>query len=71
MELSNWQYQYMVANYTTHDSELQSPTEITVRYQTKGWMVNELVTEWEDQGLFLKKLAMLVLNALTDISHQQ
>jgi len=56
----------MVANYTTHDSELQSPTEITVRRQTKGWMVNEFVTELEDQGLFLKKLAMPVLNALTD-----
>jgi len=46
----------MVANYTTHDSELQSPIEITVRCQTKGWMINELVTELEDYGLFLKKL---------------
>jgi hypothetical protein len=54
MEPSNWQYQYMVANYTTHDSELQSPKEITVRCQTKGWMVNELVIEIEGQRVFLK-----------------
>jgi hypothetical protein len=61
----------MVANYTTHDSELQSPTEITIRCQTKGWTSNELVKNWL-QGVWIrrpggvpKKLAILPLNALT------
>ena len=55
MELSNWQYQYMVANYTTYDYELHSPTAKMIRCQTKGWIVSELVTETEGQGVFLKK----------------